>query len=807
MNWMESNMKTVIRFLFFLCIFPLSLMAWKMESGSVTLPETSAGSTQWQDISFVQTYDSVPLVFALVDQGSGYSGDTPVVIRIKNVSETGCQMVQVEAQSVVEDTADQGPHPSVNVHYLVIEEGDYTLPDGTRILAGTHTTQTKQGKHATGTKGWDTISLDDAFSSTPVVLSMVQTVANETADVPGSASIPWLISTIRRVETDSFEIALERAETSEGQIDTDEEIAYLLIDANVQGTLLDANSCSSIAYETILTGDEVKGWDNACKSYNFSNAYTHSPNVIGNKESRDGGDGGWLRRCSLSTTSVGITVDEDQAADSERKHTSEVAGMVIFADNFVYDSTKGASCELQVNFRMDECYWLGGANGVDDDVIDSSENGLNAQSRNNADNTATNSVVCRAGDLNNTYSDPDESDAVFYPNETTDELAIGKNVPFSISAWLYRHNDDKWMAAVIKVSDETWLDGWGLVHTVNSGENIDFFVDSYTEYARTTLASDTWTHIVATYDGNTIRLYKNGVLAASKSQSSYNAGSHAVVVGDDVSGNSIDDRWQGGIDEVKVWGRVLRANEISDIYNHERNGLNFDGTVRECKQCNGSSVNENSWDLIGIPVELRDQTITVNDLFGDDMNGTYEDDWILYKRTYSTTDNSSGYEALALNDALEFGIGYWLGSRYYSEWYIDGLPNVDYNSTDSNCVNDPCVEINLTPVTHNFDEDGDDGTGPYRYNMSGFIGLDKPVKWADCRFIIDGTAYTPSDANASGFANKQIWMYNGTGTDASNSYITCDDTMECKLVPFKGFWIELHGATKGKTVKLLIPKE
>ena len=463
---------------------------------------------------------------------------------------------------------------------------------------------------------------------------------------------------------------------------------------------------------------------------------------------------------------------------------------------------------LMVNFYMDECYWLGGANGVDDDVIDSSGNGLNAQSRNNADNTATNSVICRAGDLNNTYSDADESDAVFYPNETDNELDIGKNAPFSVSAWLFRHDgDDKWMAAVIKVSDESWDDGWGLVHTKDSGNNIDFFVDDYGTYARTSLQTDEWTHIVATYDGSTIKLYKNGDLVTQKSQDSYNPGAHAVMVGDDVSGSDIDDRWQGGLDEVKVWGRVLSDDEVKEIYDNESNGLNFDGTTRECKQCNGSSIDADSWTFIGIPVDFRGESITVDDVFGDDMNGTYEDDWILYKRTYSTTDNSSDYEALALDDTLEFGIGYWLGSRYDNEWFVDGQPSVDYNSTNDDCVRSPCVEIDLTPVTLNFEEDEDDGSGPYRYNMSGFIGLDKPVDWADCRFVIDGTAYTPSDANASGFANKQIWLYNGTGTDASNSYITCDDTMDCKLVPFEGFWVELHGPTKGKTVKLLIPKE
>jgi subtilisin-like proprotein convertase family protein len=465
------------------------------------------------------------------------------------------------------------------------------------------------------------------------------------------------------------------------------------------------------------------------------------------------------------------------------------------------------SGDLQVDLHMDECYWLGGANGVDDDVKDASINQLDAQSRNKADNTDNNALLCRNGNFVNTYDDANLSDAVFYPNESSDEKNIGQNPPFSVSVWLYRHDDDKWMAGVIKVSDESWEDGWGIDHYKDSGEKIDFFVGSYDNYIRASMSTDTWTHIVGTFDGATMKMYKNGQLVDSKEVDEYNAGTHPIFIGDDVSGNSIDDRWQGSIDEVKVWNRVLNDQEISQIYENERVGKNYDGSERICKSCNGSSVGENSWAMIGIPADLRDGTYSVDDVLGDDMNGSYQDDWVIYERTYSTTDNSSDYRLLDIDDKLEFGKGYWLGSRYSSEWFIDGLPSVDYNSTNSACVNAPCVEIDLTSVTHNFDEDGDDGTGPYRYNLSGFIGLDKPVEWADCRFLVDGVAYTPSDMNDSGYANKQIWLYNGTGVSASDSYTTCDDTMPCKLIPFEGFWVQLLGKTKNKTIKLLIPKE
>ena len=189
------------------------------------------------------------------------------------------------------------------------------------------------------------------------------------------------------------------------------------------------------------------------------------------------------------------------------------------------------------------------------------------------------------------------------------------------------------------------------------------------------------------------------------------------------------------------------------------------------------------------------------------MNGTFKADWILFKRLYSTVDNSSSYKALELNDILEFGQGYWLGSKLGSEWFVDGTVATDYNSTSSDCVASECVEVDLTSASLDFAVDANDGSGPYRYNMVGHVSIKKPVNWADCRFIIDGTAYTPTDAQTAGYASKQIWLYNGTGTDASNSYTTCDDTMNCKIVPFKGFWVELDGSTKNKTVKLLIPKE
>lgn len=755
---------------------------------------------------------------ALPDEGSGYNGDSPASLRIKDVNTTGFKVVQVEPQDLASPPSD-GSHANMRIAYFAIEKGDHTLRDGTRILVGDINTSAYQGKYASGTKSWDSVTFGTPFSATPVLMTMIQSLNNETNALPGETSSPWMTSAVRQLNASGFDVALDRAETTSGSISSAERVGYVAIDAGVQGSVKDTN-CLDVTYESLDSGDNIRGWDNSCYSLNFAATYPAAPNVVGSMETRDGVDGGWLRQCALSDTAVGLTIDEDQAHDSERGHTTEQAGLLVFSGDFVYDSAiELLSCNLQVDFHMDECYWLGGANGVDDDVKDSSGFHLDAQSRHKADDTQSNAAICRAGDFNNTYTDQNESDAVFYPNSTSDELNIGKNQPFTVSAWLYRHDGgDKWMAAVIKTSDDGWTDGWGMEHERRSGANINFFVGSWDVYATASLPIDTWTHVVGTYDGSNIRIYTNGVLQDTTAQNSYSPGALAVSIGDDISGSTIDDRWQGNIDEVKIWNRALSASEIKTIYDNESVGLNYDGTTRECVSCSSTTIAAHTWEFIGIPADNRTTGgFTVNDVFGDDMKGTFNTDWRVYKRTYSTTDNSSDYQQLGLSDTLEFGQGFWLGSAKSERWDVDGLGGVDYNSSyngTSGCVSstNKCVEIALTPVTHDFNVDPNDGTGAYRYNMTGYIGLRDPVEWANCRLVFDdnGTFYTPSDANASGLANKQIWLYDPTnGSANSNGYTSCSDTSpgDCKLVPFKGFWIQLAGKTKNHTVKLIVPEK
>jgi len=73
------------------------------------------------------------------------------------------------------------------------------------------------------------------------------------------------------------------------------------------------------------------------------------------------------------------------------------------------------------------------------------------------------------------------------------------------------------------------------------------------------LAANTWTHLAATYDRTTIRLYVNGVQVASAAQTAAISTSNAVLT---IGANGYGEYFSGLIDEVRIYNRALTAGEI-----------------------------------------------------------------------------------------------------------------------------------------------------------------------------------------------------------------------------------------------------
>jgi len=466
---------------------------------------------------------------------------------------------------------------------------------------------------------------------------------------------------------------------------------------------------------------------------------------------------------------------------------------------------------LVADYRLDECFWLGSAYT---DVKDHTFNVLNGTSYNNSAIDLNNSRINHSGLFNGTSDYIEVSHSPLF-NET-DQM--------SVSFWVYptRANKDEYY-----VSKRKNKAGWYLWFDNRSTDRIEFAIRINNGFRKVRINkpagwTDNWHFISATYDGNHIKLYVDNLTKSSSRTGDITHSTNSLLIG-----NRYDNKkyFAGNIDEVKIWNSALSDAEVESIFTHESAGNNYNGTTRDTMTCN-ANIQENTWEIIGIPAEMRTSAVGVQDVFGDDFVGADYDtgaagSWNMWKRVFSSTDNSEQWVKIdyASNETLKLGEGYFLWSTVNVDWDTNGLVGVDYNSTyngTDNCKAKHCTEIDLVSLS----SDGTDGSGTNRYNLGGFIG-NSPVEWRNCRFIVsntDGTnveILTPEEAETAGYASRTISLWMGglgsgsSGQVLSGDYTDCTDTSPggCQLIPFHGAWIELLSSSFNKTVKLLIPEE
>jgi hypothetical protein len=85
-----------------------------------------------------------------------------------------------------------------------------------------------------------------------------------------------------------------------------------------------------------------------------------------------------------------------------------------------------------------------------------------------------------------------------------------------------------------------------------------------------TLPLTTWSHVVATYDGTTMRLFVNGVQqvgTAAKSGALATSATAPVSIGRNPTGTAGANYFNGAIDDVRMFARALTAAEVTALYN------------------------------------------------------------------------------------------------------------------------------------------------------------------------------------------------------------------------------------------------
>ncbi len=294
--------------------------AFEMEMGPVTLQDTFT-TPAWTSVVFQQAFSARPVVVAMPTTDGG----DPATVRIRNVTSTGFEILQVEPN------ANDGPHIAMSTAYLAIEAGNHLLPDGSRITVLEQSTTSFANRFISTT--WDTVAFPSAFTGAPAVVAQIQTMANESQSPPGNASVPFMDVGIRNVNAGSMQVTLERAESSAGSVTVSERIGIVAIESATNFSFTDAFS-NSVQLQSILTPANIRGYGDGCFTNNYAASFSTTPLAVASTNTRSGNNGGWVRRCSQSGTSLGLTVDEDIDNDSERNHTGESAGIIAASTAF-----------------------------------------------------------------------------------------------------------------------------------------------------------------------------------------------------------------------------------------------------------------------------------------------------------------------------------------------------------------------------------------------------------------------------------------------------------------------------------------
>lgn len=164
------------------------------------------------------------------------------------------------------------------------------------------------------------------------------------------------------------------------------------------------------------------------------------------------------------------------------------------------------------------------------------------------------------GEANSAATFDGINDAVVVP-----DAAAPKPATVSVEAWVKPNAAIPNFASVAtKTTATTWSDGYGMF-ALNGGMAFWVNDDDANRVFTAALPAGTWSHVVGTYDGSTIKVYLNGVLVQSLAHSApLTHSSSPLLIGNAVGAGNF--HWSGGLDEVAVYGRALTAAEVAQHY-------------------------------------------------------------------------------------------------------------------------------------------------------------------------------------------------------------------------------------------------
>ncbi len=304
--------------------------------GQAILPAIDSTANRFTQVRFSGAMSGTPLVFTMTELSN--SSETAASIRIHNVTASGFDIVQVEPE-----LGGDG-HMAMIIDYIAIVPGTYTLEDGNVLEAGSFNTNKYVGTNIRPrNEGYQSFGFTNTFT-TPAMVVDVQSM-NTTGSgtfVPFNPIQPWLETAVKNFTGSGASFALDRSKTSDSITLVNEKIGYLVAESGLDTKLTDTSG-NYVRIQTLTTTNSgINGIDDndGCYEYNFASNFDNLPVVVANKVTRSGGHGGWLRRCSLTASQVGVTIDEDSQDGSRSHGRGENASFFAFSGVFEWATSE-----------------------------------------------------------------------------------------------------------------------------------------------------------------------------------------------------------------------------------------------------------------------------------------------------------------------------------------------------------------------------------------------------------------------------------------------------------------------------------
>jgi len=288
---------------------PLALASAAAHAGVGLSAGTAVSGESWQAVALDQAYTSMVVVCT-----PNYAKTAPpCVVRVRNAAGSGFEFLAQRADASGAAVA------GIAVHYLVVEEGVYTAAaDGVKMEAVKYlSTVTDNSSSWSGEQR----SYLQSYTQ-PVVLGQVMTCNDP------DWSVLWCRGTDKKNPPSGTLYVGKHVGEDPATTRADETVGYIVIEAG-------SGAIDGRGYTAALGADSIRGPDDSPPySYSLSGIATAAV-AIATQAGMDGGNGGWALLYGadpVSVTSLSLAVDEDQAKDTERKHTTEQVGYLVLEE-------------------------------------------------------------------------------------------------------------------------------------------------------------------------------------------------------------------------------------------------------------------------------------------------------------------------------------------------------------------------------------------------------------------------------------------------------------------------------------------